>query len=476
MTFTTVEFAILVAVTFIIYYLVPDKFRWMVLLAAGGYFYYQTGIGSFVFLLVTIAVSYVCALLIERTGSKWYLMLITVVLFVGMLCVMRMPFAGFIMPMGLSFYALGCLGYCIEVYRKSTPAQKNPAKYALYISFFPHVLQGPFEDYNEMKAEFEKPHPFDYDMAVYGMYRIVFGVLKKLVIADRISYIVDKIYASPDSYYGMTLVLCMFLYSLQLYADFSGYMDIAVGCAKLFGINIRENFNVPYASKSMAEFWRRWHMSLGLWFKSYVFYPVQRTRLCTGIRKYMKARKNRYGMTVIPSVIGLVCVWTLIGLWHGFDWNYLVYDWTCGLIIIISELLRNVYDRLGNALGKVYKSRLADMLRVVRTFILVSFTFVLFRPDTLGDSFTFLRRMFMRPGMKDMAEFVYWNIYDLFLILVPVIVLVIVDTMKYKGINVCEKLHRLNPVVRYIIYGVGLVYIYVAQGDREQVAFAYSIF
>ena len=476
MTFTTMAFAIFMAITFVLYYLVPKKLQWIVLLLANGYFYYQTGLNSALFLLGTILVSYLAGILIERTGQKRWAIAVTLILFVALLGIMRMPFASFIMPLGLSFYTLQCIGYCIEVYRQTTPAEKNPAKYALFISFFPHVLQGPFADYNELKKQLYSEHPFDYERCVKGCYRVALGLMKKLIIADRIGYVIDTVYENTTDYFGMTIFLVMVLYAIQLYTDFSGFMDMALGCASMLGITLRENFNVPYLSKSMAEFWRRWHISLGLWFKNYVFYPVQRSQLCTKIRKDMKKKKNRYGMNVLPTVISLTAVWTLIGLWHGFDWNYLCYDWFCGLIIIISELLKPLYDRINHMNPRFASSRFMDALRTIRTFLLVVFSFLLFRPDTMETSIILFRNLFSQIGFYAMAEFIYWHIYDLFLIALPLVILLIVDVLAYKKIDVMDKMRKWNPLLRYIIYIAGLLLLYITRGDMASGGFAYYVF
>ena len=476
MTFTTMAFAKFMAVLFVLYYLVTKKIQWIILLLASGYFYWQTGWKSAVFLLAVILVSYGFGLLIERTGEKRYTIAASVILFVLLLFIMRMPFAGIIMPLGLSFYTLQCIGYCIEVYRRAVPAEKNPLKYALYISFFPHVLQGPFADYAELKSQLLKPHAFDYDKVLSGCYRFAWGLMKKLVIADRIGYIVDKVYETGEGYYGATVFLVMILYAVQLYTDFSGYMDMALGSASMLGITLRENFNVPFGSKSMAEFWRRWHISLGLWFKNYVLYPVQRTEFCSKIRKSMKARNNRYAMNAIPSAISLTVVWTLIGLWHGFDWNYLCYDWFCGLIIVMSELLKPVYDKVNGSNPKIFGSKWMDGLRIVRTFLLVSFSFLFFRPDTMEITFTMMKNLFTKPYLYPAAEFIYWNIYDLFLIIVPLILLAVVDGMKYKEIDIYAKFRRLPFFVRYAVYIAGILLIYISKGYTAGSGFAYYIF
>ena len=476
MNFTTMEFAIFMAVTFFIYYIVPGKVQWIVLLLANAYFYYQTGWQSMLFLAGTIFISYVAGRFIEKNGEKKTVVTTIVLILCGLLVVMRLPFASMVMPLGLSFYSLQCIGYCIDVYRGMVPAEKNPARFALYISFFPHVLQGPFEDYNELNTQLSASHRFDYENVVFGLYRVVYGWMKKKVIADRIGLIVDKVYETGEGYYGLTVLFVMLLYTIQLYADFSGYMDMAVGMSRMFGIRIRENFNVPYASKSMTEFWRRWHMTLGLWFKNYVFFPVQRTNLCGRIRKAMKAKKKRYGMNVFPSVIALTVVWTLIGLWHGFDWNYLCYDWFCGLLIIAAELMKPLYDKINDFSPKIFKSKWMDALRVVRTFLIVSFSFLLFRPATMEISMRLFQNLFTQPYVRSLGEFIYWNIYDLFLIAIPLLIVLVCDCMKYKGIGAGEKLHQLKAPVRYLIYVLGLMMIYICQCDMTGTGFAYYVF
>lgn len=480
MTFATLQFAQFMAITFLIYYIVPKKLQWVILTIANCYFYYQTGLSGFLVMLGITGITYLFGLAGKKfedgKKSKTIMMFLPVILIAVLFSVMRLGIVTGIACLGLSYYSLMSLGYIIDVFRGSVEPEKNPLKLLLYISYFPHIIQGPFDDYTELKKQFYEPHYFDYERAVKGIYRITFGLMKKMVLADRIDNIVRPVYANPEGYRGLSLWICVVLYAFQLYADFSGYMDIAIGCSELFGISIKENFNVPFLSKSMAEFWRRWHMSLGIWFKNYVFYPVQRTKLCDKIRKSMKEKKNKYGMKVYPSVIGLAILWTLIGLWHGFDWNYLLYDWICGLIIISSELLKPAYDKLNKSNEKLMKSKFMDVLRVVRTFMLTVFTFIIFRPDTIGDSLTILKNMFSGLAVYNAAEYVYWNAYDFFLIFPAFIILLIVDIKKYKEIDVFERFHKMNPVIRYVVYVAGLVFIYVAKHAGETVGFAYAIF
>lgn len=482
MRITGTDFGIFVAILFAIYYIVPKKCQWIVLLAGNIFFYCHYKLPAVIFLFVTILFTYIAGLITDscpsRSNKRLISMITVVTIFVALLVIMRLTtFASIIDPMGLSFYSLMCMGYVIDVQREAVPAKKNPLRLALYLSYFPHIIQGPFDDYAELDKQLSSPHYFNYDKAVKGVYRIFFGLIKKLIISDRISInIIDAVYADPTGYHGLTVIITMILYAIQLYCDFSGYMDIVCGVSELFDIDIRENFNAPFLSKSMAEFWRRWHISLGLWFKNYVFYPVQRTKLCNNIRKSMKKKGNRYAMTTFPSVIGLICLWTLIGLWHGFDANYLFYDWFCGLVIIFSELMGPVYDRINGLMPKFSKSTFADFLRIVRTFIIVCFSFLIFRANTISDFWILFREIFAKFDFKAAAEFIYWHAYDFFIIAPAVLALIIVDIMKYKNIDVYEKIHRLPFVIRYAGYILIPIYYYVCKCIMTGISFAYSMF
>ncbi len=477
MLFTTLEYAYFFAAVFLIYHLIPERFKWVVLCAASGYFYFKAGVYAFVLLAAISLVSYAGALLIDRHRKKSGILLTASVLIILLtMALMRLPFVSFIMPLGYSFYALQCIAYMTEVQREGIEVMKNPLKVFLYVSYFPHVLQGPFEDPSEYMAELFAGHGFSYEKAREGLLRILWGLLKKLVIADRIGYIVDPAFEDPAGCTGFRVLYVMALYTIQLYADFSGYMDMAVGSSKMLGIEIRENFNVPYLSKSMAEFWRRWHMSLGLWFKAYVFYPVLRTKPCAALRTHFKKKKNRYLMNTLPTAVALTVNWTLIGLWHGFDANYLAYDWFCGAVIILSEFLKPVYDKV-NSSSKFFKSSFCDGLRVVRNFVLVMFSFMFFRPATLQDSFTLMGNAFHGMNLMQCLQMAYnVNSYDLFLIAVPLIMLIVADVLKYKGKDPVTLSAKAPTAVRWAVYIILILMIYIGKGDRSVPGPAYIVF
>ncbi|MBR5420975.1 MAG: MBOAT family protein [Lachnospiraceae bacterium] len=480
MSVTGFAFFRFVAVLFLIYYIVPKKFQWPLLLLGSGFFYYFCGLNSCLLLAGAVLLSWGTGLLLEKIKHKGILLAGISLIFLCWLVFMRLPFRiplkSVLIPAGLSFFGLQCIGYCVEVYRGNAAAERNPLRYALYISFFPHVLQGPFADYNNLKKQLDAPHDFDYERTVQALFRIAYGLMKKLVIADRLNIVLATPFYTGEGYYGATVLLILILYALQLYADFSGYMDIALGVARLFGIELTENFDVPYASKSMAEFWRRWHRSLGLYFRSYVFFPILRSRPCTALQKHFKKKGNKYLMKVLPLTIALAVNWTLIGIWHGLRPTYMVYDWFCGAFIILAEVLKPLYDRINNSAPKFFKSRFMDGVRVVRTFLLVAFSFVFFRPETLETSFTLIRNLFSAPGVWEAAQFIYMNILDLFLLIVPVLVMGITDICRYRNINICEKLHRLPLPLRWLIYICGVLLIVISRGDRGEVGFAYAVF
>ena len=341
MVFTTLRFIAFMMVVFTLYYIIPKKKQWVLLLIASYIFYFNA---SYIFPLVLLAVT-VVTYLFAVTVDKSYeardeylgrmkhfsreereryresvsqklkpLFIILLFLLILTLCIFK--YADFIfnnvldvsafldnttvrekvslniiMPLGISFYMFQSLGYCIDVYTEAAKAERNFFKHALFVSFFPTLLQGPIERYEHLSAQLFSGVTFSYQNAKYGIQRAAWGFFKKLVIANQISVITDDIWANYSNYNGLIFwIFMLVLYAIWIYADFSGYMDIAIGCAEMLGIKLVENFETPYFSKSIAEFWRKWHITLGVWFKNYVFYPMLRIKFCEGFRKNIEKR------------------------------------------------------------------------------------------------------------------------------------------------------------------------------------------
>lgn len=276
------------------------------------------------------------------------------------------------LPIGISFYIFSAIGYIIDSYRGDIDEQPSVLKEALYIMFFPKILQGPLQNAVDFFNQLKKEHPIELRNLESGIQIFLFGLIKKVVIADRLGRFVDSVFACPSAYSGATLALAVLTYPFQLYCDFSGYSDMAVATAKMMGYDLTQNFNLPFLSQNVAEFWRRWHMSLNIWFRDYLFYPILRSNWVNGLRKRVK-KVNKELSRKLPAIIGMLIVWPLIGLWHGASVNFILYGCGFGILMIIGQLLGE----------KPGDSVIINTLKIVRTFLLTAFLLLIFRAETL---------------------------------------------------------------------------------------------
>ena len=443
MIFTSISFLIFFSVVFLLYYIVPKKIQWIVLLIASIFFYISASVQYIFYVLFASIITYVGALIISNIDKKQkstiennsnnitkdekkalkksfqkrkkIIIVVTVLVTLSLLIIMKYtkfifqnislvhnlvglefksPTWNFILPIGISFYTFMSIGYAIDVYRGEYPAEKNFLKYFLYISYFPHVLQGPIDKYKDLSEEFFKPKIFSYEETIQGLSRVVVGLIKKMVIADKILPICTMVIQSPNEYYGKNVLIMIILYAIELYADFSGYMDIAIGCSKMLGIKIAENFDSPYLSKSIAEYWRRWHITLGAWFRDYVYYPILRSKKADSIRKYFKEENNKYMASTMPTVFALSILWILIGFWHGSTWAFVLYGMYHGLIIIVSNMLSPIYSKFYKQFPKLVKSKIYSLFQIARTFTLVLIGYFLFSTGDLKVSLLLFKNMF----------------------------------------------------------------------------------
>lgn len=504
MVFTTLRFIVFMMVVFTLYYIIPQKKQWILLLIASYIFYFNA---SLIFPLVLFAitvVTYVFAVTVDksyeerdeylgrmkhfsREEKEKYrksvsdklkpLFIILLFLLILTLCIFKYadfifnnvidvnafldnttvkPKVNFniIMPLGISFYMFQSLGYCIDVYTEAAKAERNFFKHALFVAFFPTLLQGPIERYEHLSAQLFSGVTFSYQNAKYGIQRAAWGFFKKLVIANQISVITDDIWANYGNYNGLVFwIFMLILYAIWIYADFSGYVDIALGCSKMLGIELAENFNAPYFSKSIAIYWRRWHITLGAWFKNYVFYPVLRIKFCENFRKKYR-KKNKYLSNLVPNMIALSTVWILIGIWHGADWAFVLHGVYHGGIIIFSTAMAPLYEQFNCAFPKLVESKPYNGFRMVRTFSLVTMSYLLFKSASLDISLSILRQMSAGSGTGELINFIAINLKVMLEIGVGVILFLISDIYQYKneGKNIIEKVDEFKKPVRWIIY------------------------
>ena len=437
MQFTSWAFLLFLAVLVPVYYLVPKRNQWIVLLCASALFVCAAGILGAVFMLVTIGTVYGAARRIDalfmrqktriaemkathtkeerktvrlRFEAKRRGVLIgCLVVNVGILFALkygaaigRLSAAWFhtrafgselALTMGISFYTFSTVGYLLDVYRETIPAEKNPLKLALFTSFFPLLVQGPICRFSELKKTMFAPHAFSGERFLKGALRVAWGYWKKLIVADRLLVAVKALCARPDVYRGSFVLVEMLLYAACLYADFTGGIDITIGIGEWLGIIVPENFRRPYFSKGIAEYWRRWHITLGEWFRTYVYYPLSVAKpmraLSTKLRPLGSGVSRR-----VPVYLATLLVWALTGAWHGSKPTFLVWGLLNGAVILVSEELKPLYARFHKRFPRLTESGFYRGFTVIRTVLLLSSLRLLDCYQTVREAFSAFGSLF----------------------------------------------------------------------------------
>ena len=501
-------FVALWMLTFALYYLVPKKVQQYILLAASVIFYVIGLRGFPLGLLFTGITTYGCGLYLKdnlrrekaaigacadkeskkalkttfQKKRKW-IQVLYIVCNLGLLlfykyAVIILPFMegltglriGFLeqvmMPLGISFYTLTAISYVVDAGRENCEVETNFLKILLFLAYFPAVTQGPFNRFDKMKEQFEREHEFQYDRMLRGIQRFVWGAFKKLVIADRIGIFVDRVYGGEAAAVAGSVYACAtVLYMLQLYADFSGYIDMAAGVSESFDIVLPENFKRPYFAKSVAEFWRRWHITLGTWFKDYVMFSFVMSGPGRRINKACKNKWNGMGRQVVP-IIGTMLVWLFTGMWHGRTSAYMLWGVYYGLIMSVSLVLEQRYavwkEKLRIKDGKVW-----SFFQMARTWLIVFAADVLIRSASLtqaGAVFSaFLTRL--KPGALLSGEITSYGLskYDFMLLAVVLLIWLMVSLLEERGEDVRTYLACRPAVIRWAFY-YGIVLLLLVTG------------
>lgn len=369
MSFISFEFIAFTAILLILYYLLPKKLQQPLLLVFSFFFIYVCSGYLTVYLIITIITTYFAGLYASKKGAAALCIGLNILLLVVLKYTGWLSINGLLLPIGISFYTLQAASYLIDVKREENPPERNLFRLALFLSFFPQLVQGPFNRYNDMAETLYKPHAYESATVASGIKRLVWGYFKKLIVADRVAAAAALLFTKPEDYGGAYVLLGIILYAIQLYCDFTGGIDIALGLAKALGISMAENFDRPFLAQSVKEYWRRWHISLGAWFRDYVFYPLSASSPMRALAKRLKPRLGKKS-GAIPSYIATLIVWMCTGLWHGFSLNYIVWGLLFGIIMVISEELSPLYKRF-HAAVKIENTALWQGFRVVRTFIIL---------------------------------------------------------------------------------------------------------
>jgi len=424
MTFTSPSYFLFLPAVYVVFHFSPDRSRWVVLLVAS-YFFYAT-LGSpllpVVLALVT-AISYACGTRIGRAadpGRRTRMLQLGVAACVLILALMKYlplvapvfgweaghPYAIPLISVGVSYFTFQAISYLADIYLETQEPETHPGYHALSLAFFPKLLQGPIERAGALLPQLRKAYVFDYDAMRSGMLLFAWGLFRKLVVADRLALYVNQVYGDVGTYAGPALLLATYAYALQIYFDFAGYTDMARGTARLFGVDLAENFNGPYLATSVADFWRRWHMSFSHWILDYIFKPLQIVWRGAGSA---------------GTALALVVTFLISGIWHGASWGFVIWGSLHGVYMGSSVLYRPYQVRLHRWLG-VGKSRWLKAWQMFVTFHLVTFAWVFFRADSIGDARYVIRRMLVFDGdMKTKHNFTMISVALLLTLLVTLL-------------------------------------------------------
>jgi alginate O-acetyltransferase complex protein AlgI len=404
MLFNSLEFAIFFPIVALLYFWLPQRLRTTHLLLASCVFYMAFIPAYIVILALTIVVDYFAGLWIERStgAARKRLLIVSIVVTSLILAVFKYfyfladntiglaglfgwqltgPTIDIILPVGLSFHTFQSLAYVIEVYRGNQKAERDFITYSTYVMFFPQLVAGPIERPQNLLHQFREEHRFEYERVVSGLKRMAWGFFKKLVIADRLALYVNDVYAAPSQFTGLQLTIATVFFAYQIYCDFSGYSDIAIGSARVLGFRLMENFDRPYASRSIAEFWSRWHISLSSWFRDYVYIPLGGSRV---------SRPRHY--------FNLLLTFSISGLWHGAAWTYVFWGTLNGVYLVFGQMKARWLARWSSSDGShgplLYGAAvIRHFVAVIGTFVLVCIGWIFFRAKTMADALYILTHL-----------------------------------------------------------------------------------
>ena len=437
MTFNSFEFLLFYPVVLLLYFILPRKARWPMLLVASYFFYAFYSPELVILIFLTTLVSWVSSRLMERTESlakRRLLLALTLVVSLGVLFFYKYfdflsvsifralglfgvqadpVLLNLVLPVGLSFYTFQTLSYAIDVYRGDVKSEPNFFFYALFVSFFPQLVAGPIERPDNLIPQLKAEHKWSREDAVKGAKHMLVGFFKKICVADLISGAVNAVFSSPGEQGSLAIALAAILFCVQIYCDFSGYTDIAIGCARIMGIRLMKNFDHPYTATSIADFWSRWHISLSSWLRDYLYIPLGGNRCSTP-----------------RHLFNLFFVFLVSGIWHGAAWTFVIWGAIHGLYRIVGSLTQKPRAALVARLGYDEKSAPVVWVRRVITFALVAFAFIFFRAGSISDAITLICRMFsFTAGAQGLLGSMDLTVTRLLLIAASIAVLIIIDRL-----------------------------------------------
>lgn len=466
MLFNSVEFLIFFPIVCLLYYILPHRFRYILILLAGLVFMAYSEPISVVFLMTTTFITWIIGLLIgkerEKTahdegaqntfrnnrGRAGILVAIGLVAIFGILLYLKyIPYlwslfklgeVEVILPIGISFYTFQTATYLLDVFRGECKTCKNFFKYAAFSTFFPTILAGPIERAKNLLPQFDEEHKVDLSRMKEGLQFMLWGYFLKMVIVSRLTMLTDRVYENP-SFTGLSVLIAVIFYSFQIYCDFAGYSYIALGCAKICGFNIMRNFRQPYLARSVADFWRRWHISLSSWFKDYLYIPLGGNRKGT-FRKHLN----------------VMIVFSVSGIWHGANVTFLIWGLLNGIYQVIGGLRRNMVRTL---IPKENKKSIMDKISVIGTFALISFTWVFFSAPSFLEAVRRIDRVFEGPYISSLFDGTLFDlglgVKNLVFVILALAILIVADILcEKKNCDITGLLTNVNWPMRLAVYWI----------------------
>ena len=486
MIFNSYLFFAFFGILAIVFPFISQHRRWILLLLASLFFSAWASPKGLCFLLFSGLVTYFCTVLMEKQRSQAKLILfLDILINLGLLLATKYlnfflglfsdrHFSLFV-PLGISFYTFMIIGYAIDVYRELIPAQHHFGKLLLFTCWFPQMLTGPISRYSEISEALWEPPAPEYARCREALVLFAWGLFKKCCVADGLSVYVDLIYGNYSAWHGLLAFSGAVAYAFFLYADFSGCIDMARGVSLYFGVRLPENFHLPYFADSVEDFWRRWHMTLSSWFRDYLFYPLMRTRLLSGMSKALRKKGYKKASRILPVSLALLVVWTFTGLWHGANGTFLLWGLYFGCLMILSNIL--------NVVRKARKPSRHRWLSILLTFILVCFGYVFFNSDSIRAAWGMVHSIFSGSildwqALKTLGIMFYKNtggsVY-FGITLVSSLLLLLHDVLEYSGVPVFSRIQKWNRPLRYLLSGLAILLL-LFMLNRSHTDFTYMQF
>lgn len=499
--FSVQYLAVLLPVTVVLYAVMPPKARRVVLLLASYAFFWAVSGKLLVYLLASTLSIHLFGLWLSHMQGKGdryvkslpkearkeakakqlkkqrAVLALAVVLHVGILLTLkyspffitnvnglfqffqspfRLNVPAFLLPIGISFYTLQAVSYLFDVYRRKIPADRNLLRLALFMGFFPQIMEGPICRYADTAARLWEAPPISWRNLTFGLQRMLFGIMKKMVVADRLNILIQNVFGNYQTYDGFVTAVAVVCYTVQLYMDFSGTMDLVIGSAQIFGVKLPENFQRPFFSRTISEFWKRWHITLGTWFKDYIFYPLSMSKPLKKLTSHARKHLGNHFGPLISGSIALLCVWVCNGLWHGAGWHYLFFGMYHFVLILCGSMVEPLVIKVTGALHIRRDSAPYRVMQIVRTGLLVCIGELFFRAEGLRAGLIMFRKMFTDFRFTAFSDNSIFTIgmdkHDFLIVFLVMVLIFLISLQQEKGIVLREKIAARPIAVRFAVY------------------------